>query len=120
MHPELSFPIEFQDKNHHQKLEVGQRISKQQFHDHSMTMALPETSSVTECSYDNNMPPHDDDNSLQYLSSTTTSCLSGDDTQVHPKIIGDLKNYVGFEIDASSQLGDQCYVNIDKEHLSYL
>jgi len=53
-----------------------------------MTLALPETSSVMECSYDNNMPAHDDEYSLQeYLSSTTTTCSSGDDTQFHPKKI---------------------------------
>ena len=121
MHPELSFPNEFEDKNYHCTLEVGSTRTKQQLHGHSMTTALSETSSISGCSYNNSNSPHDEDNSFPYMS-TTTSCSSDDDTpQLHPgDAVGILESYVGFEIDASSQLGDRFHVNIDKQHMSYL
>jgi len=48
--------------------------------------------------------------------------LLPDDTQedVSGNDIDKLSKYIGFEIDASSKLGDQFHVNIQKEHLSYL
>ena len=119
MHPELSFPMEFED-NH--TSDVGSSRKKRFLQGHSMTMALSETSSsISGCSYNNSNSPHNKDNSFPYISSTTNNCSSNDDTpHLHPDTVGNLESYVGFEMDALSQFGDRFHVNIDKQHMSYL